>query len=533
MAQEIYSPQAPESFTGLLSKTKIVQKNIIDRTEKKLSLLEGRRGVRLYSTDDRTPPSLNNELDISSPNFIALGESYFIVKMRYTVKDNLNANAGDYRNWICTTSPAFSWFKNIRVEINGTEVTQSSKVADMQIVQHVLSLMESSSERLQYADSDLYGLQKLDPQRALVGVDLRPYQLGGKRKRGFAFATNTADADAGVAPDFTDLFAPRRAPSIEMISNEGLSNTVQENALRAAVGRFQYKLRPFLPFFNQDDSWLPPGTQVKLRFDLPQSELSRYLMVSDGGGGANDAASVGSVNIDLLQLDFVYTTYRLESHLTDRVRLPKQLYFHTWCPRVIQKSITDDSGTLELLHNADIPRRMILFFTDLRHGVPPTLGGNGASHSSNRLAMVHANLSQLRVTVNEDTLFDSPLKFQWEVSENSEGQYFYDYNKSSYLRGYNLVQDFFGQTYGTQIPITAADYCNHYFMIPINLNLDRLMDNPKSRGNLSIDYQFSDVNNAPVLRPSQPNASIKVNLLCMDKYLYTLSKDEGVKSEVV
>ena len=49
-----------------------------------------------------------------------------------------------------------------------------------------------------------------------------------------------------------------------------------------------------------------------------------------------------------------------------------------------------------------------------------------------------------------------------------------------------LVQEFFGKTYGTEIPITAADYCNHYFMIPINLNLDRHVDNEKTRGNLSI-----------------------------------------------
>ena len=274
--------------TGLLTNTKIVQKNILDRTEKKLSLLEGRRGVRLFSSADRSPPSLNNELDISSPNFIALGESYFIVKMRYSVKNNLDNQPGDYTRWVCTTSPAFSWFKNIRVEINGTEVTQSSKVADMQMVQHILSLMESSSERIQYVDSDLYGLQKLDPQRALRGVDLSPYQLGVKRKHGYAFETNAVHAHAARAPDFAANFTPKRAPTVELVTNEGFSNTVQENALRAAVGRFQYKLRPFLPFFNQDDAWLPPGTQVKLRFDLPQSELSRYIMLSDQGGGVNN-----------------------------------------------------------------------------------------------------------------------------------------------------------------------------------------------------------------------------------------------------
>ena len=75
---------------------------------------------------------------------MALSESYFIVKMRYVVKDNRTApNTGDYKHWITPTSPAFSWVKNIRVEVNGQEVTQSSLVLDMQPVQHILSLMES------------------------------------------------------------------------------------------------------------------------------------------------------------------------------------------------------------------------------------------------------------------------------------------------------------------------------------------------------------------------------------------------------
>ena len=164
MAQELLTSQIPDSFKGLLTNGKLVQNSILERTEKKSSLLEGRRSVVLYSSADRSPPSLNNELDISSPNFIALAESYFIAKLRYSVKDNRNAGAQDYQNWICPTSPAFSWFKNVRVELNGTEVTQSSKVGDMQIVQHILSLMESSVGKLQYSDSDLYGLQKLDRQ---------------------------------------------------------------------------------------------------------------------------------------------------------------------------------------------------------------------------------------------------------------------------------------------------------------------------------------------------------------------------------
>ena len=77
----------------------------------------------------------------------------------------------------------------------------------------------------------------------------------------------------------------------------------------------------------------------------------------------------------------------------DQVRLPKQLYFHTWCPRLVQKSLNDDAGTLELLHNADIPRKMILFFTDLNMAKEPTLDAKKADFS-NRLAMIHANLSQ-------------------------------------------------------------------------------------------------------------------------------------------
>ena len=179
---------------------------------------------------------------------------------------------------------------------------------------------------------------------------------------------------------------------------------------------------------------------------------------------------------------------------------------------------------------------MILFFTDLRLSDEPALGG-AATDSSNRLAMVHANLSQLRVTINDESYFDTPLKFRWECSQAENNQagaaYYYDYNKSSYLRGYNLVQEFFGKTYGTEIPITAADYCNHYFMIPINLNLDRYIDNEKTRGNLSIDYQFSTVTNSPIELPSHRDSSIKVNLLCLDQYMYTIDKERGIKWEVV
>ena len=337
-------------------------------------------------------------------------------------------------------------------------------------------------------------------------------------------------------PDFKTDYSLKRAPTIPLETFEGYGNTVLENVVRVLSGHFQFKMRPFIPFFNVDDAWLPPRTQVKIKFDLPQTELSRYMIVSDKGGGANNAGSVGPVDIELSQLDFVYPTYRMEKAYVDQVRLPKQLYFHTWCPRLVQKSLTDDAGTLELLHNADIPRKMILFFTDLRLAEDPPLDAK-AVDSSNRLAMVHANLSQLRVSINDESHFDTPLKFRWECTageaNNDGATYYYDYNKSSYLRGYNLVQEFFGKTYGTEIPITAADYCNHYFMIPINLNLDRHVDNEKTRGNLSIDYQFTEVTNSPIKTPSHKDSSIKVNLLCLDQYMYTLDKEKGVKWEVV
>ena len=156
-------PKIPEPFGGLLLPVKVVQDAIEERTENKVSLFEGRASVTLHPDN----PSLSNGVDISSANnFMALSESYFIVKMRYSVKDNRTApNTGDYKHWITPTSPGFSWVKNIRVEVNGQEVTQSSLVSDMQPVQHILSFLENSIGKLQYADSDLYGLQKLDPKK--------------------------------------------------------------------------------------------------------------------------------------------------------------------------------------------------------------------------------------------------------------------------------------------------------------------------------------------------------------------------------
>ena len=55
----------------------------------------------------------------------------------------MSANTGDYKRWITPTSPGFSWVKNIPVEVNGLEVTQSSLVSDMQPVQHILSLSDN------------------------------------------------------------------------------------------------------------------------------------------------------------------------------------------------------------------------------------------------------------------------------------------------------------------------------------------------------------------------------------------------------
>ena len=191
----------------------------------------------------------------------------------------------------------------------------------------------------------------------------------------YAFETAKNHDSADDAPDFKADYSLKRAPTIPLETFEGYGNTVLENVVRVLSGHFQFEMRPFIPFFNVDDAWLPPRTQVKIKFDLPQTELSRYMIVSDKGGGANNAGSVGPVDIELSQLDFVYPTYRMEKAYVDQVRLPKQLYFHTWCPRLVQKSLTDDAGTLELLHNADIPRKMILFFTDLRLAEDPPLDG--------------------------------------------------------------------------------------------------------------------------------------------------------------
>ena len=107
MAQKLVTLQIPESFKGFLSNSKVVQNSILEKTERKISLLEGSQSVSLYSRNGTTS-SPNQELKISSPNFIALEESFFIAKLKYSVENNLDNNAGVYGKWICPTPPAFS-----------------------------------------------------------------------------------------------------------------------------------------------------------------------------------------------------------------------------------------------------------------------------------------------------------------------------------------------------------------------------------------------------------------------------------------
>ena len=125
---------------------------------------------------------------------------------------------------------------------------------------------------------------------------------------------------------------------------------------------------------------------------------------------------MSAVRVELLGLDFGYPTYRMKEHYRQQVSIAKELYFHTWCPRLIQKQLNDDAGTMELLHYAPIPKKMILFFTDSRLGDRPGLAIGTAADSSNRLAMVHANLCQLHVIVNKQYLFDHSLKFSWKCT---------------------------------------------------------------------------------------------------------------------
>ena len=68
--------------------------------------------------------------------------------------------------------------------------------------------------------------------------------------------------------------------------------------------------------------------------------------------------------------------------------------------------------------------------------------------SSNRLAMIHANLSQLRVTVNDDSVFDSPLKFNWQCSE---GEADVNNAKTYYYSHFRLVRTRLTRFTGTKI----------------------------------------------------------------------------------
>ena len=68
---------------------------------------------------------------------------------------------------------------------------------------------------------------------------------------------------------------------------------------------------------------------------------------------------------------------------------------------------------------------------------------------------------------------------------------------------------------------------------PVNLNLDPVTDNAKARSNLTIDYQFTAVTNSFIALTSDATTSMKVNLLCLDQYMYTISKEKGLSRSVV
>ena len=140
------------------------------------------------------------------------------------------------------------------MELDGTEVTQSSKVSDIQIVQHIMSLMDSSIGKLQYSDSDLFCLQKLDPRKSLKRIPLANSEYGAKQRKGYAFETVKNHDSADDAPDFKNDFSLKRAPTILLETFEGYGNTVSENVGRVLSGHFQFKMRPFISFFNVDDA---------------------------------------------------------------------------------------------------------------------------------------------------------------------------------------------------------------------------------------------------------------------------------------
>ena len=95
------------------------------------------------------------------------------------------------------------------------------------------------------------------------------------------------------------------------------------------------------------------------------------------------------------------------------------------------------------------------------------------------------NLSQLRVSINDESHFDNPLKFRWECTAGKPTAMELRTIMITTSPATCVVTTWFRSSLEklteTEIPITAADYCNHYFMIPINLNLDRHVDNEKTR----------------------------------------------------
>ena len=116
----------------------------------------------------------------------------------------------------------------------------------------------------------MFGLKKLDPRKSLKRIPLANYEYRAKRRKGCAFETVKNHDSADDAPDFKNDFSLKRAPAIPLETFEGYGNTVGENVVRVLSGHFQFKMRPFIPFFNVDDASLPPRTQVKIKFDLPQ-----------------------------------------------------------------------------------------------------------------------------------------------------------------------------------------------------------------------------------------------------------------------
>lgn len=88
---------------------------------------------------------------------------------------------------------------------------------------------------------------------------------------------------------------------------------------------------------------------MKIRDFIPNSALARYIIFSDGGGGANNANAVGSVKIKLLALDFIYSCYRMKKAFDQQVSIEPELYFihdSKTCPK---KAINNSNDTFELL----------------------------------------------------------------------------------------------------------------------------------------------------------------------------------------